>query len=51
MFIFPANSEAELPAAFVEWAPLAAEPFTLAPDVIEANRDAWTGEWTEIVLR
>ena len=51
MFIFPANSEAELPPEFVEWAPLSDSPFTLAPDVIEANRDAWTEEWTEIVLR
>jgi thiamine transport system substrate-binding protein len=51
MFIFPANSEAALPAEFVEWAPLADDPLTLAPDEIEANRDDWTEQWTEIVLR
>lgn len=51
MFIFPANTDAALPPEFVEWAPLSDAPFTLAPDVIEANRDAWTEEWTEIVLR
>ena len=51
MFIFPANGEAELPPEFVEWAPLADAPYTLAPDVIEANRADWTEEWTEIVLR
>ena len=51
MFIFPANGDAELPPEFVEWAPLSDSPFTLAPDVIEANRDAWTEEWVEIVLR
>lgn len=51
MFVFPANSDAVLPPEFDEWAPLAADPLTLAPDEIEANRDAWTAEWTEIVLR
>jgi thiamine transport system substrate-binding protein len=51
MFVFPANQRAELPPEFVEWAPLSASPLTLAPDVIEANRDDWTEQWTEIVLR
>lgn len=51
MFVFPANSDAELPPEFVEWAELSEEPLSLPPEVIEANRDAWTERWTEIVLR
>lgn len=51
MFVFPANEAADLPAEFIEWAPLAEAPVIMAPDVIEANRDAWTEQWTEIVLR
>ena len=51
MFVFPANSDAALPPEFEQWAPLSQTPHTLAPEVIEANRDRWTEEWTEIVLR
>lgn len=51
LFVFPANGRAVLPPEFLQWAPLSDSPFTLAPDVIEANRDAWTEEWTDIVLR
>ncbi len=51
MFVFPANTEAALPPEFEEWAPLQQDPLTIAPDVIEAKRDGWTEEWTEIVLR
>lgn len=51
MFVFPANSDTALPAEFIQWAPLAEAPHTLAPDIIEANRNEWTQRWTEIVLR
>ncbi|MGI9621938.1 MAG: thiamine ABC transporter substrate-binding protein [Acidimicrobiales bacterium] len=51
MFVFPANEAASLPPEFVEWAPLSPDPHTVAPELIEANRDQWTEEWTEIVLR
>ncbi len=51
MFVFPASSQAELPPEFEQWAPLVEEPLTVPPEVIEANRDAWTERWTEIVLR
>ncbi len=51
MFVSPANAEIELPAEFVKWAPVPADPLTLSPEVIEAGREEWTARWTEIVLR
>lgn len=50
MFVYPANSEAELPEVFVEFGQLADDPATLSPEEIEANREAWTERWVEIVL-
>lgn len=51
MFVFPANVNAGLPEAFVDWAELASEPATLDPALIEANREAWIEAWTSTVLR
>ncbi len=50
MFVFPALTEANLPAEFVEHARLADEPLTMDPTLIEQNRDAWIDRWNEIVL-
>jgi thiamine transport system substrate-binding protein len=51
MFVFPVNREAELPREFVEYAVVPQRPLELAPDEIEANRDRWVREWTDIVVR
>lgn len=51
MFVFPANNNAALPAAFVDWAQIPEQPATLPPADIDANRDAWIEAWTEVVLR
>lgn len=51
MFVFPVNTEAELPEAFVEHAVVPDEPLSLPVEVIGANRDRWVDEWTDIVLR
>ncbi len=50
MFVYPANSEAVLPEAFVEFGPLADDPVLIDPAEIEANRDDWTERWNAIVL-
>ncbi len=50
MFVYPANSTAELPDAFVRFGPLVEDALTLDPAVIEANRDTWTERWNSIVL-
>lgn len=50
MFVFPVVDGTPLPPEFVEHAAVAAEPLVLDPAEIEANRDAWTERWVEIVL-
>ena len=51
MFVFPVNRAAELPREFVEYAVVSQRPLELPPDEIEANRDRWVREWTDIVVR
>jgi thiamine transport system substrate-binding protein len=49
-FVFPANQEVALPPEFVEHTSLPAHPLTMDPAVIDANRERWIEEWTQIVL-
>ena len=51
MFVFPANEQTALPDAFVEWAQIPGETAVISPDEIEANREQWIEDWTEVVLR
>ncbi len=51
MFVFPANSQAELPDVFVEHGQAAPEPITLDPFEIGSERERWIEEWTDIVIR
>src|SRR5690606_23029734 len=51
MFVFPANEQAALPDAFVEWAQIPDAPAELDHHQIDANRDAWIEAWTQVVLR
>ena len=51
MFVYPARSDVALPEAFVQHALVPSVPLSLDPDVIDANREAWIDEWTDIVLR
>ena len=51
MFVFPVATSATLPDAFVEHAEIAPDPFMIDPATVEAQRDAWTDRWVEIVLR
>jgi len=51
MFMSPVNLNANLPEAFVKYAPAAEQPATLSPDLIAANRDRWIANWAEVVLR
>jgi thiamine transport system substrate-binding protein len=48
-FVFPANETVELPAEFVEFTVVPDSPATVDPETIDANREAWIEEWTEIV--
>jgi thiamine transport system substrate-binding protein len=49
MFVFPANEQTPLPPEFVEFTTVPDDPAILAPDLIEANRDEWIAEWTELM--
>ena len=49
-FVFPANTDATLPAEFVEHTALPDEPAFVDPALIDANRERWIEEWTELVL-
>ena len=51
MFVYPARSDIELPAAFERHAAQPLSPLTLDPVEIDDNRERWIREWTDTVLR
>ena len=51
MFVFPARSDAALPAEFEQFAVVPESPLELPPEEIEENRERWVDEWTDIVVR
>ena len=51
MWVFPVNDAVALPEVFAAHATTAASPASLAPDLIEENREAWIEAWTDVVLR
>ncbi len=51
MFVFPANTSAQLPPVFERYARLAEEPVLIDPELIAKRRSAWIDSWTEAVLR
>ncbi len=51
MFVFPVQPGVALPPEFTRYAQVPAQPASLSPDDIAANRDAWIAAWTQTVLR
>ncbi len=51
MFVYPANQDAQLPDLFVQFAEVPADPAQVAPEAIEANREAWIQAWTDVMTR
>lgn len=51
MFVYPVRNGVVLPDAFVRHAIVPEDPLSLPADEIDANRDRWVDEWTEIVVR
>jgi thiamine transport system substrate-binding protein len=51
MFVFPAREDAALPPEFEKFAVVPDSPLELPPEEIEANRERWVDEWTDIVIR
>ena len=51
MFVYPVNPAATLPELFTQFGAPPAQSSSLDPALIEANRERWLNEWTEIMLR
>jgi thiamine transport system substrate-binding protein len=51
LFVYPANSQAELPEVFTDFAVVPAQPLSLDPETIAEHREDWVDQWTSIVLR
>lgn len=50
MYMYPAMPDVELPAEWVEFAPLAPEPHTMGVAEISESRETWIRDWTDTVL-
>ena len=50
MYVYPVNTSANLPDAFVKYAQIVAQPAELDPGMIASNRDQWIQAWTQVVL-
>jgi thiamine transport system substrate-binding protein len=48
-FVFPANTDAELPPEFVEHTIIPGDPARLDPATIAENRDRWIDEWVAVM--
>lgn len=51
MFVFPARLDTALPREFEQFAVVPESPLELPPEEIEANRERWVDEWTDLVIR
>jgi thiamine transport system substrate-binding protein len=51
MYVYPARSDVALPEVFARHALVPTSPLSLDPAAIDAGREAWISEWTDIVLR
>jgi len=51
MYVYPVRSDVALPDAFARHALVPTAPLSLDPAVIDAHREDWISEWTDIVLR
>jgi thiamine transport system substrate-binding protein len=51
MFVYPVRDDVALPEVFADHAAQVAEPLTMDPIEIDAQREALIARWTEVVLR
>ncbi len=50
MYVYPVNRDAALPEVFEQYSTVVDEPLLLPADEVDANRDAWVEQWSEVVL-
>jgi thiamine transport system substrate-binding protein len=48
MYMFPADATVPLPKDWAAWAKVAPKPFDVPAADIEANRDGWLRQWTDV---
>jgi thiamine transport system substrate-binding protein len=48
MFVYPVHNDAVLPEVFTEFTVLPEAPAIMDPRTVDANRERWIQEWTEI---
>jgi thiamine transport system substrate-binding protein len=51
MYVYPVRTDVALPEVFERHALVPSAPVRMDPEVIEARREGWIREWTDIVLR
>lgn len=51
MYVFPVASDAELPAEWAQFAPRPTEPWQVDPADIDAHRDEWLRQWSDVTTR
>lgn len=51
MFVYPVNTDAKLPEAFVKYAQVPLEPVMGDANLTASQRNAWIDAWTKTVLR
>jgi thiamine transport system substrate-binding protein len=51
MFVYPANSRADVGELFQTWATVPEAPVQLSPEGISAHREEWIEAWTDVMLR
>ncbi|HYF71684.1 MAG TPA: thiamine ABC transporter substrate-binding protein [Nocardioides sp.] len=51
MYVFPVDSSVELPQEWARFAEQPTDPWQVDPSEIDANRDAWLREWSDITSR
>lgn len=51
MYVFPVDESVELPADWAKFAEQPDETYEVDPEEIDANRDDWLQQWTEITTR
>jgi len=51
MYVFPVASDAALPADWAKWAKVADKPYAVSAEDIDANREAWLKQWTDVTTK
>jgi thiamine transport system substrate-binding protein len=50
MYVYPADPEVQLPPDWERFAPLSDDPYTVDPATIDAKREQWIEQWTDLVV-